>query len=395
MRVLVYSTLYPNAEQPQHGGFIEKRVLELRRRTGWSFEVVAPLPWFPLVGERYGLYGRYARVPAREERHGLIVHHPRYPVIPRLSWRFAPWLLAPPSIACLRAVRAAGFDFDLVDAHFLFPDGCAAVTAARALGVPVVMTARGSDVNDSLDQPLARALVRRAMHDAACTLAVAEPLAARLTALAGDGRPVPVVPNGVDHGVFRPLPRDAARATLDVTGTVILTVGNLRRLKGQHLLIEALATLRDATLLVAGDGEERMALGELAASLGVAARVRFLGAVANTDLPRLYAAADVFALASSSEGCPNVILEALACGTPVVATAVGAIPDLLPSAGLPYLVAERSAAAFAGRIAALLAGGPPREVYAARGAGFDWDRTCATLAEVMCTAVARRREVAA
>lgn len=389
MRILVYSTLYPNAEQPQHGIFIEKRVLELRQRTGWAFEVVAPVPWFPLSAPRWGLYGQYARVPALEMRHGILVHHPRYLVVPRLSWRVAPALLLPPSLRCLRAIRAGGFAFDLIDAHFLFPDGVAAVAAGHALGVPVVVTARGSDVNDSLDHAAPRWQVRRAMHGAAATLAVADGLAARLVSLAADGRAVTVVPNGIDHEVFRPLPRAAARAALGVSGPMVLTVGNLRPLKGQHLLIEALSALPEVTLVVVGSGAEREALEALARRVGVADRTRFLGAVGNADLPPLYAAADAFALASSSEGCPNVIIEAMACGTPVVATAVGAIPDMLPAEGRVYLVTERTAPALAERIAAILAAAPPREMYAARARTFDWGGTCAILAEVMRGAVPR------
>ncbi|MGE0486813.1 MAG: glycosyltransferase [Gammaproteobacteria bacterium] len=385
MHVLVFSTLYPNDEQPHHGIFIERRVLELRRRSGWTFEVVAPVPWFPLRGERFGLYGRYARVPAVDERHGITVHHPRYLVIPRFGWRIAPLFLLLGAWGVMRRlVRARRFD--LVDAHFAFPDGVAAVAAGRLLGLPVVVTARGSDINDSPRYLLPRLQLRAALGRAAARVAVAQPLARAMAELLGTSADsVPVVANGVDLDAFRPCDREAARARFGLSGQVVLAVGNLRRLKGQHLLIEALADMPGVTLVLAGGGEERAALEALATRLGVSARVRFLGVVAAADLPELYSAADVFALASSSEGCPNVILEAMACGVPIVATAVGAIPDMLPPEGLRLLVTERTAAALRTALVTALDDPPRREHYLSRAATSGWDAACAALMQTFET----------
>jgi len=383
VNVLVYSTLYPNPEQPHHGIFVERRVLELRARTGWRFEVVAPVPWFPLRSARFGRYARLARVPARDERHGITVHHPRYLVLPGLSWRIAPYFLLPGSLGLLRRIRRSGFAYDLIDAHFVFPDGVAATLAGERLGVPVLMTARGSDVHDTLRHALPRALLRRAIGAAAGTIAVADDLARELRELAGGRLEVPVLANGVDTTRFAPRDPGPIRDRLGLHGPVVLCVGNLRRLKGFHLVIEAVAGLEEVTLLIAGEGEEREALARLAAELGIAERIRLLGAIDNAALPDLYSAADVFVLASSSEGCPNVVLEAMACGTPVVATAVGAVRDLLPEKGHGLVVAERSAAALREGIETALTRPPCVEVYLRRARELSWDATCAALAGIM------------
>ena len=381
---------------PHHGIFVERRVLELRARTGWTFEVVAPVPWFPLTGARWGQYAEFARVPDCEERAGIRVHHPRFIAIPGVSWRVAHWMIYLAARKVATRLHAEGEGFDLIDAHFAFPDGVAATLIGRRLDLPVVITARGSDINDSPNYRVPRAALRAALGRAACRVAVSEPLAKGMLELTGgSSETVCVLSNGVDRNLFRPYDRAAAKERLGLEGAAVLSVGNLRTLKGHHLLIEAISGLDGVTLLIAGGGSEREPLQALASDLGVSERVRFLGVVEQTALPALYAAADVFALASSSEGCPNVVLEAMACGVPIVATPVGAIPQMVPEAGRRYLVHERTADAFRERIAAALADSPSPEVYLARAAEFSWDTVCDELARQMRLIAGRSNSVGA
>ncbi len=379
MKILLFTTLYPNAEQTHHGIFIEKRLLELRKRYELDVEVVAPVPWFPFNYHWAGSYRKYSRIAKSETRSGVLIHHPRYLVIPILGWRFAPISLFIFSLITIRRVRKSGFRFQLLDAHFMFPDGVAAQMLGAVLNVPVCITARGSDIYDSLQYSIPRKLIKWAISRAQFVVAVSQDLARNLLQLGGDGIDVEVLPNGVDNTVFYPRDRSLVRTELGLKKRVVLSVGNLRRLKGHDILIRAMENIDDATLLIIGVGEELENLKQITESYGNKIEVRFLGDIPNDDLPAYYSTADVFALASSSEGCPNVVLEAIACGTPVVATAVGAIPELLPASCHEFLVRERNVAGFSSAIKRCLENPPDQATILARAKELGWDHTCERL----------------
>jgi glycosyltransferase involved in cell wall biosynthesis len=335
LRLLVFTSLYPNAIRPRHGVFVEERLRQLVASGRIDASVVAPVPWFPFAHPRFGGYGEFARVPALEERHGIRVEHPRYPVIPKVGMAVAAALLYHALLPVLRRRLARGADFDAIDAHYFYPDGVAAVRLGNALGRPVVVTARGSDVTMIPGHPSPRRQIERAVRHAAAIITVSQALHDRLVALGVNARKITTLRNGVDLVHFRPLDHQAARAALRVTGPTWLTVGNLIELKGVHIAIQALAQTARTTLLVVGDGPELPRLRKLAAALGVAARVRFPGAVAHEELYRYYNAADALLHPSSREGMPNVVLESLACGTPVIAAPFEGVTELLsvPAAG--------------------------------------------------------------
>ncbi len=381
-KLLVFTTLYPNAEQPHHGLFVEKRLLELIRRYPCDVRVVAPVPWFPrwLGGARYAAF---ARIPRHEIRAGVEVSHPRYLVVPKLTWRFAPLMLAIGALATVRRLRREGFAFDLIDAHFVFPDGVAAQVLGALCAIPVCITARGSDINDSPRYWLPRRMIRWAITRAKSMIAVSEELAAKMRVLSGPSLNVHVLPNGVDRSRFCPRPEPRLRERLGMDGPIVLSVGNLRELKGHDIVIRAVATLPGVSLMIIGTGEEEANLKRLIEQLGITDRVRLLGAVDNADLPAYYNVADVFALASSSEGCPNVVLEAIACATPVVATAVGAIPDLVPASCRRLLVEERTPASFASALRTCLDDPPAAAELNARAEAFGWDTTCERLQSIL------------
>jgi teichuronic acid biosynthesis glycosyltransferase TuaC len=152
-------------------------------------------------------------------------------------------------------------------------------------------------------------------------------------------------------------------------------VGNLVELKGHHIAVEALTRLPDVELLCVGSGPERERLQALATRLGVLDRVRFVGQVPQDDLPWWYSAADVLALCSSREGWPNVLLEAMACGTPVMSTAVSGTPDIVtdPSAGL--LMEDRDTRSFIRAWQALQMAAPSRDATREHARRFSWEAT--------------------
>ena len=118
------------------------------------------MPWFPSRAARFGEYAGYARIPARDVRHGIAIDYPRYPVIPKVGMSLAPVLMALAVLPRLRAIIADGYDFDAIDAHYVYPDGVAAAWLGRQLGKPVVITARGSDLNVLPQYPLPRRMIR-------------------------------------------------------------------------------------------------------------------------------------------------------------------------------------------------------------------------------------------
>jgi teichuronic acid biosynthesis glycosyltransferase TuaC len=375
MRILTITTLYPNAQALTHGVFVENRLLQLVEAGRLEATVVAPVPWFPFDSRVFGRYGQKARVPTTETRHGLQVSHPRFLVIPKLGMSVAPFLLY---LSLRRHVRRAlknGEEFDLIDAHYVYPDGVAAAWLGAALCKPVVLTARGTDLHLIPNYRIPRLLIRSAFRHCAAVVAVSKALADSARVLAGPDLRIEVLRNGVDLDQFREMNREQMRRNLNLTGPTIISVGLLIPRKGHELVIEALSLLPEAQLLICGEGSMLTALERTARRHRVADRVRFLGGIKHEDLNRYYSAADVLVLASYREGWPNVLLEAMACGTPVVATAVGAVPDFVdhPHAGL--VVHKRTVPAIASAIRALLENPPTRGQVRAYAAQFSWDDT--------------------
>lgn len=377
MKILTFTTLFPNVEQQDHGIFVENRLRHLLGSRQITAEIIAPVPWFPLANRIFGRFGRLARVPRQEQRQGLSVRHPRYLSIPRIGMHLAPLLLYLGARRTAKRLLAEGFDFDLIDAHYFYPDGIAAALLGRELGKPVVITARGSDVNLIGDFPLPRRMILWATRQAGGVITVCEALRARLIELGADGAHIRTLRNGVDLVRFHPRDRDSARRKYNVDGTaaILLSVGNLVEHKGHDIVIAALKRVAGARLLVVGDGPERGALARLAARLGVGERVRFLGQLPHDALTEIYVAADVLVLASSREGWANVLLEAMACGTPVVASRVGGTAEVVTEPAAGRLVGERTAEAFGAAIVDLLTTAPQRAATRRYAERFSWDAT--------------------
>ena len=381
VRTLLFSTLYPSAERPTHGIFVETRLRELLKTGEVQTRVVAPVPWFPSKHERWGDFARLARTSRNELRHGIEVTHPRYLVVPKLGMTVAPFLLALAARPALLKILEQGFDFDVIDAHYYYPDGVAAALLAQWFGKPLSITARGTDLNLIPQHTLPRAMIRWASRRADASIGVCSALMNVLRDW-NDVEParLHVMRNGVDLQRFRPLSQPAMRAELGLPrGPVVLSVGHLIERKGHHLAIEALAALQashpDARLVILGEGEERERLWKLSLQLGVSQRVQLMGAVPNEQLARWYSAADVLVLASSREGWANVLLEAMACGTPVAATKIWGTPEVVTTDAVGLLVSERSGQALAGALQVLLDAPRDRSAVRRYAEGFSWQET--------------------
>jgi teichuronic acid biosynthesis glycosyltransferase TuaC len=377
LRVLVFSTVYPSGLQPHHGIFVQQRVAgypdDLETRS------VAPQAWFPFTA---ALRPGYRPVLPRSERlaNGIPILHPRFLSLPAVGKCLDGALLAASVLPGLLRLRRS-FPFDVIDAHFGYPEGPAAVLLGRLFRIPVVLTLRGLEHRLSAYR-LRRPQLAFAVRGADRVVAVSEDL--RAVALAAGAPPerVRTIANGVDTALFKPRDRAAARRALGLPeeGTYLLTVGSLSERKGAHLVLEALgrlaASLPNLRYLVVGgagaEGDEGEAHRHRAAELGVAGRVTFAGPRRREELPDWYNAADLFVLPSSLEGCPNVVVEALACGTPVVATPAGGIPQLLADPGTGIILPRRDGVAVAAGIAAALARPWDRARVSARASARSW-----------------------
>lgn len=381
LRLLVFTTLYPHAAAPNQGVFVENRLRHLLASGQATAHVVAPVPWFPLTGDRFGRWAVSARAPRREDRHGIPILHPRFPAIPRLGMAAAPWLLYRAALPVLRRLIRDHGPFDAIDAHYFYPDGVAALWLARALGLKLAITARGSDLTQIATHLWPRRLIRQAIAGADAVIGVSAALAADLRTLGAPPEKTYVFRNGVDTQLFRPAispdERASARAALGLRGPTLISVGHLIPRKGHHLVIDAMADLPDHHLLIVGEGEERPRLQAQITRLGLSSRIRLLGAVPHADLPALYRAADILVLASAREGWANVLLEAMACGTPVLASNIPGNPEVVrdPAAGL--IMAENTPAGIAAGIRQLAATGPTRAATRAYAEAFDWTETTA------------------
>jgi teichuronic acid biosynthesis glycosyltransferase TuaC len=385
LELLTYSALYPNSLQPRHGIFVAQRLKQLVQDCAARSRVVAPVPWFPSTAKAFGQYGVYASVPRQEQADGMQVYHPRFPVLPKVSWHVAPWLMYRATrnlVADLHRVQP----FDVIDAHFFYPDGVAAVMLGRELGLPVTITARGSDITEMLNFALPRRWILWAAEHAQALVTVCSALRDRLMEVGVAGEKITVLRNGVDLDRFAPVDRASARAALGVDGPMLLSVGNLIELKGHHLILEALRQLPDHRLFIIGSGPDRQALEKLARKLGVDQRTRFMGLVPQAELRNYYGAADALILASSREGWANVLLEAMACGTPVVATRVWGTPEVVAAPAAGVLIDDRSGPGIADGVRRLFENAPARADTRAYAENFSWQDTSRGQMEVFARA---------
>jgi teichuronic acid biosynthesis glycosyltransferase TuaC len=375
MKLLTFSTLYPNAEQPNHGIFVETRLRYLVASGKAESRVVAPVPWFPSSNPKYGHYSQFARVPRHEQRNGLSVSHPRYLVVPRVGMNITPFMLAQSAKQAIGRIRDEGYDFDAIDAHYFYPDGVAAVMLGKYFNKPVVITARGTDINLIPQFALPRKMIMWAAERANGIVTVCNALKEEITGLGVVNKNIVALRNGVDLQRFQPTDRAIARAALGITGFTMLSVGLLDPRKAHDIPIRALAELPDVRLMIAGSGPDLKKLQDVAAQAGVTDRVTFLGPIPQTALAQYYNAADMLVLASSREGWANVLLESMACGTPVIASNVWGTPEVVNSPDAGLLMAERTPASLAASVRLLRANYPDHQATRRYAERFSWDDT--------------------
>ena len=373
-RVLVFTTLFPNPAQPLRGVFVRHRVAAVARHC--PTRVVAPV----LTRGRPVTATRRAAGAAPHDQ--WEVSHPPYftlPVLGRCTDGIALYLQV---LAHVRRIRA-DFPFDVIDAHYAFPDGAAAVLLAAHFRVPVAVTVRGGDLDLLPRFRLRRRAIMRTLRRADRIFAVSRHTAARAVELGAAPASVQIVPNGVDPATFSYADPAAARRGVAAPADrpLLVCAGNLLAEKGQHVLIEALARMEasagEPLLVVIGSdqsatGAYRRQLERLIARHDLGRRVRLLGSIDQDALGHWFRAADLLVLPTFREGSPNVVREALACGTPVIVSRVGGVPELITSDDVGVLVEPGDVDGLARAVEAALRRPWNRPAIATRAGGRDW-----------------------
>jgi glycosyltransferase involved in cell wall biosynthesis len=369
--VLSISNLYPNNVKPTFGIFVENRLVELANTKEVDIRVIAPVPFFPGLRLISSDYAARAQIDKEAERRGIKVYYQRYLHIPKIGMFLQPFFMLMALVIAQWKLKKQGWCPQIIDSHFYYPDGFAAVMLGKYMGIPAVVSARGSDINDYTLNPILKKLIVWTAVNAAHNITVSEALRHKMIALGISPTHVTTFRNGVDTNIFtltkEPTEHPQANA-------VILSVGNLIPLKGHHIVIEALSKIPNATLVIAGDGPEKQRLLDLAKASGVESRVVFTGRLGQSDLITQYQKAAILVLASEKEGWPNVVLEALACGTPVVSTPVGGVPEIISNGPVARLV-DRSPKQIASTINQLLKEMPTAKQCREHAEMFTWKAT--------------------
>ena len=344
----------------------------------------SPVPWFPLV----------TGTESQENEqcwNDISVFRPRFFYIPKFLKNYDARFYALGLRGWFDSLRQS-WQPDLLDAHFVWPDGVGVALLAQKFNIPYVITLRGK-LYECLKDDNQTEQCRRALQGAQAVISVSSRMGEEAVRLGAEAQRLAVIPNGVDLKHFRIRDRLECREKLNLpaTGRLLVTVAHLGHRKGHHEVIEALAGLSDDVSLIivggAAQGGSQEQLLAVARTHGVADRLILPGRQAYELIPYYYSAADVSVLASYREGCPNAVLESLACGTPVVATDVGAVPDILPQPDCGRIVPPQQVAPVKQALKEVLGKEwSPQQVRSASGVR-SWDQVAEEVYNVFVTLV--------
>ena len=333
MNVLFISSQFPNVCEPNKGIFSMQMVRELAEYA--NVQVVAPIPALgPLkVVDSFKRYRTDYDIPEREVRENIVVHHPKYFAMPKMGFLHHVFLYFS-LLPLIKAIHES-WHIDAINCHWVFPDGVAVQKVCEKMGIPLLLTPLGTDLNRYSDFRLRRESIRNALVKADMVSVLCSPMYDRCLSMGVSPRKLQIIPNGVDLQKFSLRDKAKCRTQLKISENVrvILFVGSLVPVKGIDTLLKAFAIIREKhtkgtlKLYVVGSGFLEQDLKRLADDVGIGADTVFVGAVEHSNLPIWMNSADCLCLPSLSEGHPNVVMEALACGLPVVASAVGSVPD--------------------------------------------------------------------
>lgn len=389
MKVLVFTTVFPNEKQPNLGVFVRERMSRVAKHC--EIKVIAPVPYFPFAGFFKEIYRQ--RIPQIENQQGIEVFHPKFFLIPGIMKFMDGFFLYLSTKRFVGKIQKT-FDFDLIDAHFAFPDGFAAVLLGRHFNKPVTITLRGT-LNRLINYKGRRQAIRFALKNANRVFSVSTYLVKLAKSLGIDESKFIVIPNGVDISKFQVLDKSECRVKLGIRQDkkVIISVGALVERKGHHRVIETLPGLikkhPDLLYIVIGggsvEGDMSIALNEQILELSLTKHVRFTGEIPHNKVNEFLCASDVFALSTRFEGWANVFFEAMACGLPVITTNICGNAEVVRNGENGLLVPFGNREALAAVIDKALTTNWNREAVINYAKNRTWDQVAGEVYEQFCT----------
>ena len=366
MRVCFLTHMFPNSISPFSVPFMQERANALARLV--NIVVIAPVPFFPIVKNNLPL--------AQEYLDSITVYHPRYLTLPSILWsiRWYPYLLTFKAFE-----ERKEFECDILHIEWIYPDAFAVVNFARKKGIKTIGVVHGNEAIEYFGPLKRRKKYSETFARLDHIIVVSEDLKLKLIKkYSVEPQKISVIVNGVDVKKFPLMEKKWARQQLKipVDRTIGVCVARLSEEKDLHILIQVAARLKQESpmIYIVGEGPLRKKLEALVESLEIQDKIKLVGAVAHDDVATWLNAADFFYLPSQREGCPVVVHEALACGVPVIATSVGAIPDLIRDDRYGLLCEPDSVSAFADIMKEAMSMKWDRNTISAYGRQFTWDK---------------------
>ncbi len=371
MNILVLTDIFPSKEEPALGTFVYELAHALSGKN--QLVVVCPQLWNPMMREFHKIPDNY-----HDCVNEIKVYRPKLFIPPkgdRLVFRAIAYFLV--SSLLIRKLRRQ-FSFDLIHVHMAGPAGFAAALLGIILRKPVIITAHGSDIHSFPKHFFLKHIVLFTLKRATQIVAVSQSLKDSMSKMVRPRSEPLVIRNGANHDVFFPMDKTVARGTLNLPHDkkIVLFVGNLLPVKGIDVLLRAFANIHkrnSVSLIIIGKGESGGELKDLTKELNIETYVSFIGTKKHAEVPLWLNACDVLCLPSHREGFPTVIVEAFACGRPVVATRVDGVPEAITNDTVGMLVSPNNAEELAAALNCALGKEWDHQAIAEYGKRFSWD----------------------
>lgn len=373
MKILVITNLFPNKLEPERATYNRQQIYMLSKFC--EIKVLAPIAWYPFKNI-FDRNIKVSHIPDREIIDGIEVFHPKYFMIPKIARSlYGIMFFLSISVPVFRIYK--GFRFDVIFATWAYPDSFAGVLISKLLRIPIITKVHGTDINEYANYWLRRMMIQFTLNNSDRVISVSKALKNKMIEIGVKSEKIRVIYNGVDSDIFRPLDKTQVRKELGINSdnNVILFVGNLKSVKGLDYLIDALSqipTLNNIRLVIIGEGELKKHLELKIKSYNIQNHIYMLGIKPHSEIAQWMNVSDLLCLPSLSEGVPNVILESLSCGIPVVASNVGGIPEILVSADYGIMVQPGDSKKLCQAIQDCLRKKWNRELIRAYSSKFSW-----------------------